>query len=156
MAIEIDPVCGMEVDTGDRGAVVRVRGHDVLVLRPGLPARVQGRPGKYLSRTTSRRCSPAVGASSPDKPQVSVVARLPPAVSDRALPVGVGRRSGPGRGRRRSPWSRPRPAAAIAGLLASSRAGRRQAGVVGPDHGRRGVRPQPAGAGTPELKRVAM
>ena len=44
MAIEIDPVCGMEVDTATSPALVRVRGHDLLVLRQGLPARVQGRP----------------------------------------------------------------------------------------------------------------
>ena len=33
MAIAIDPVCGMEVDTATSRAVLRARGHDVLVLR---------------------------------------------------------------------------------------------------------------------------
>ena len=33
MAIAIDPVCGMEVDTATSDSLVRVRGHDLLVLR---------------------------------------------------------------------------------------------------------------------------
>ena len=56
MAIEIDPVCGMEVDTDDQPAVVRVRRHDLLVLRQGLPARLQGRPGGVPRPTGRRRC----------------------------------------------------------------------------------------------------
>jgi hypothetical protein len=48
MAIAIDPVCGMEVDTDLTDLQARARGQDLLVLRQGLPARVPGRPEKYL------------------------------------------------------------------------------------------------------------
>ena len=46
MAIAIDPVCGMEVDTDHVGPVVGARRDHVLVLRPGLHARLPGRPGQ--------------------------------------------------------------------------------------------------------------
>ena len=39
MAIEIDPVCGMQVDTETTDLKLRARRHDLLVLRPGLHAR---------------------------------------------------------------------------------------------------------------------
>ena len=45
MAIAIDPVCGMEVETDLDRPEARARGHDLLVLRQGLPARVPRRPG---------------------------------------------------------------------------------------------------------------
>ena len=44
MAIEIDPVCGMEVDTETSDLSFTYDGHDLLVLRPRLPSRLQGRP----------------------------------------------------------------------------------------------------------------
>ena len=57
MAIAIDPVCGMEVDTATSPAVPRARRHDLLVLRQGLPARVPGRPGRVPAPgRTRRRC----------------------------------------------------------------------------------------------------
>ena len=55
VSIAIDPVCGMEVDTVDQPPVVRPRRRDVLVLRQGLPARLQGRSGGLSRRRTGRR-----------------------------------------------------------------------------------------------------
>ena len=46
MAIAIDPVCGMEVDTTTSDLSWEHDGQDLLVLRQGLHARVPGRPGQ--------------------------------------------------------------------------------------------------------------
>ena len=50
MAIAIDPVCGMEVDTATCLLSFEYEGDDLLVLRQGLPARVQRRPRAATSR----------------------------------------------------------------------------------------------------------
>ena len=48
MAIEIDPVCGMEVDTTTSLLSYEYDGTTYWFCGKGLPARVQGRPQKYL------------------------------------------------------------------------------------------------------------
>ena len=80
MAIEIDPVCGMEVDTDDHRPQARARRHDVLVLRQGLPARVPRRsravprPGLRTVDVTRprRRCREGDGRA-PDNRPISAV-----------------------------------------------------------------------------------